>query len=86
MSGAKRPEMVVEYGVQPYVRERRGLKAEISRPAPGRERALRMGERLAAMKAGVVVFRRRSVPEFGEYDDPEILARHGALPEELAAA
>lgn len=72
-----------EFGVQPFVRDRRALKAEQIRPMRGRDQALRLAERLKDTKAGVVAFSLRCAPALDEYEEPVVLAAHGQVPEEL---
>lgn len=79
-SDAKSDPWRTEFSVQPFVYRRKKLTAEPVRPAGGREQAMRLGERLAARNAGVLVYSRRVAPALDEYDEPEVLAAHGELP------
>lgn len=45
--------------------------------------ARRIAERLREEKAGVVAFSRTGNPDLGDWAEAEILARYGALPDEL---
>lgn len=45
--------------------------------------ARRAAERLSRSKAGVVAFSRTGDPEVGDWQDAEVLALYGDLPEEL---
>lgn len=73
-----------EYGVISFIHERRKLKPLPALSASRREGAIRLGERLARDRAGVVVFERRVAPQLGEWDDPVVLAIHGEVPPEFA--
>lgn len=86
MAGQKADQWVTEFGVQPFVLDKRRLKPELPRQALDRAHALRLGERLEAAKAGVVVFSRRSAPALGEYEEPTVLATYGQVPEEFGNA
>lgn len=72
-----------EYGVQPFAFQKRQLAPQPLRSASGADQALRLGERLAASNAGVLVYSRRIAAENGEYEDVKVLATHGELPAEL---
>jgi hypothetical protein len=68
------------YVVLPFVEAPRGLLAEEAIEARGKAEAVRMGKRLAEMKAGVIVFSRSGNPDLGEYEDAKILAKFGQVP------
>lgn len=46
------------------------------------DHALSRGLRAAERMAGVVVFSITGEPEFGEFDAPVVLARHGDVPQD----
>jgi hypothetical protein len=72
------------YIVQPFSQALRGrLHADPPVSASDAAHALRLANRLAERKAGVVAFSRTGDPDLGELDDPIILARYGQLPPEL---
>lgn len=69
------------YRVQPFVLEHGRPVAGEVREASSGIAALRLGERLAAASAGILVYAQRCAPELGEFDPPEILATHGRVPD-----
>ena len=74
------------YVVQSYkvVKGRRGgISADEPVPARDHDHAMRIFERLKAIRAGVVAFHRTGSPATGEFDDAVIIARHGILPSEI---
>lgn len=55
------------------------------REMPNEGAAIRMAERLRAMKAGVIAFSRSGDPEAGDWDDAQVLASYGRIPPEVLA-
>ena len=79
--------MATYYVVQAFQTGKRGvLIADQPREAKGVDHALALAERLAESRAGVIAFSRAGDPDTGDYDDAEILARHGVVPEALLEA
>ena len=56
---------------------------EQPRQAPTREAALALGELLSETRKGVVIFSREMDYVLGEYGDPEVLATHGDVPDDV---
>ncbi len=69
-----------KFCVQPFRQRGKTVEAEGLREARDEASALRLGERLASTKAGVIVSKQRIDAELGDYGDPEILAIHGQVP------
>ena len=83
-------QLTTQFLVQCVSRDRKG-RPRVDDPMSARNapHALRLGEKLAPEKVGVVVFSRTGNPKTGDFDDAVVLARHGTMPfdaEELAAA
>lgn len=74
--------MLTYFVVQSYARTRMGaLAAQPPVLAQDEGHALRLASRLAGTMAGVVAFCRTGDPATGEYEDAEILARYGEVPD-----
>jgi hypothetical protein len=75
--------IITAYGVQAYVRDRKGLvPGEVSQ-ARDEAHARRMARRLAEIRAGAVAFARRIDRDTEEYEGTSVLERAGELPENL---
>ncbi len=70
------------YIVQPYVGARLvpGRLEEFG----DRTEALRVGEALSARRAGVIVAAVNCEPDFGQWDEPRVLATYGRTPKRAA--
>jgi hypothetical protein len=70
------------YIVQPFVAGRgAGLKAAPAIPAKTADAAIRMAEKMAPSKLGVVAYSSSGDPDTGDYDEePTILFKAGRLP------
>lgn len=74
---------VTYFVVQPFENTKRRRLAEgAAQQAQNRDHAARMARRLAE-RGGAIAFARSGDPVVGEYDDPEIIAVYGTIPEEL---
>lgn len=73
-------DRVMMYGVQTFKKQGAKLVPETPRVATSANAAIRMADELARTKAGVMAFSRSGDNETGEFDDPVILALHGAVP------
>ncbi|MDE4910358.1 hypothetical protein PQI07_06535 [Methylobacterium sp. 092160098-2] len=72
-----------EHAVQPYVRTKKGrVGADHMRKCSSADAARALAERLVAdgIAIGAVALTRTCDPVLGEYEDPEILVRVGAVP------
>lgn len=79
--------MKTYFVVQAFVVGRKGaLIADMPREARDEAQAIRLAERLASNRAGVIAFSRTGDPTTGDYDDAVVLARHGRVPAELVDA
>jgi hypothetical protein len=82
--------MLTYFVVQSFQRTKRGiLVAEPAIEARDEGHAVRMADRFAAAKDGVVAFRRSGDPSTGDYEDAVILYHAGdvvGLDEDLAIA
>lgn len=67
--------------VQAFVMGRRGPQAERPILASSEGAAIRMAERLAPTKLGVLAFTQGGDAEMGDFGEPVILASHGQVPE-----
>ncbi|MHA6690565.1 hypothetical protein [Devosia sp. A449] len=75
---------VTHFVVQAYRKGKRGkIEAEEPKVARDENNALAMAERLALSRHAVIAFSRTGDTETGDFDDPVILAKHGAVPEHL---
>lgn len=75
---------VTHYVVQAFKKGPRGkILAEEPKIARDQNNCLVMAERLALSRHGVIAFSRTGDPYTGDFDDPVILATHGAVPEHL---
>jgi hypothetical protein len=61
------------------------ISADDPIPARDHEHAMRLLERYAACRAGVVAFRRTGNPATGDWEDAVIIGRAGILPAEVDA-
>lgn len=52
---------------------------------PSEAAARRMVERLRTMKAGVIAFSRTGDPETGDWDEAQVIASYGRIPNEVLA-
>lgn len=69
--------------VQTYiVNKKRRIEAEQPRLVSSEAEALRLAERLSAVKFGVVAFSRTGDPQTGDWDDAKILYQFGDATEE----
>ena len=75
--------MSAMYVVQTFVQDRKGLRPETPNLVRNIDHARRMAERLAQHKAAVVAFMREGDPITGDFEDPKLIAAHGAVPEEI---
>ncbi|OCP17786.1 MULTISPECIES: hypothetical protein [unclassified Ensifer] len=76
--------MVTYFVVQSFTRGNRGaLLADIPVQATGADHALRLAERLASTKVGVVAFSRAGDLSTGEFEDATILFIGGDLPSDV---
>ncbi|WP_273289455.1 hypothetical protein [Methylorubrum populi] len=69
------------FSVQAFRAKGKGLEAEPARSASSEEQALRMVDRMAADKAGVVAVRQDGHPGLGEFEEPIVLKVVGRVPE-----
>ena len=75
---------VTHFVVQTYKKGKRGrIEAEEPKIARDENNALAMAERLALSRHAVIAFSRSGDLDSGDFDDPVILAKHGAVPEHL---
>ncbi|ODT80609.1 MAG: hypothetical protein ABS76_15640 [Pelagibacterium sp. SCN 64-44] len=75
---------VTHFVVQAYRKGKRGkIEAEEPKVARDENNALAMAERLALSRHAVIAFSRTGDKETGDFDDPVILAMHGAVPDYL---
>jgi hypothetical protein len=74
--------MATVYGVQCFNAGNRGrIVKGPTYPARDAPHAVRYAERLKEKYAGVIAFSQASDVEAGDYDDLQILASHGIVPE-----
>ncbi|MDQ0471156.1 hypothetical protein [Labrys wisconsinensis] len=84
MASAAAGRAITYYVVQPFVRDEDGeLVPEDPIEARSEHGALSLMRRLAAGKAGVLVFSRSGDPALGDFEDAVILGRAGEVPGEL---
>lgn len=75
---------VTHFVVQAYRKGKRGkVEAEEPKIARDENNAKAMAERLALSRHAVIAFSRTGDPDTGDFDDPVILAKHGAVPDHL---
>ncbi len=75
---------VTHFVVQAYRKGKRGrIEAEEPKITRDENNAVAMAERLALSRHAVIAFSRTGDKETGDFDDPVILATHGAVPEHL---
>lgn len=75
---------VTHFVVQAYRKGKRGkIEAEEPKVARDENNCLAMAERLALSRHAVIAFSRTGDPDTGDFDDPVILATHGAVPDHL---
>lgn len=79
--------MITYFVVQSFALGSRGaLLADNPVQASDPEHALRLAERLATARAGVVAFSRRGDLASGEFEDATVIFKHGDLPAEIEEA
>ncbi|KQZ82044.1 hypothetical protein ASD64_09105 [Mesorhizobium sp. Root157] len=73
--------MLTYFVVQSFDRTRLGfLVPDIPVQAQDRAHALRLADRLAGMKSGVIAFSRTGDPSIGEFEDAVVIASYGEVP------
>jgi hypothetical protein len=77
---------ITNFVVQPYIVGRgAGLKADVPTACKSADAALRMAEKMAPSKLGVVAYSTSGDEDTGDYDDePVILFRAGRLPQQFS--
>lgn len=76
----KSDRTVPTFCVQAFHAKGRGIEPEAPTAADDEAHALRLGERHATRKAGVVVLRHDSDPSLGDFDEAVVIAIHGRVP------
>jgi hypothetical protein len=74
---------LTEHFVQTFKKQGRRLIPKPPERCKGPDHAKIRGERAAEYSDGVVVFSVTGEPEFGEFEPPVVLARHGDVPAEF---
>ena len=77
--------MATTFTVQCFQRKGSKLVADPPKSARTGDAAIELAERLATLKAGVVVFSQEIDVDTDSYDEPRVLCRIGNLPEGLFA-
>ncbi|HEV7309580.1 hypothetical protein [Ensifer sp.] len=79
--------MITYFVVQSFTLGSKGaFLADIPLQATGPDHALRLAERLAATKVGVIAFSRSGDLATGEFEDATVLFMSGDLPSDVAEA
>jgi len=74
--------MITYFVVQTYSQGRKGsIVADLPIQAQNAAHACRMAERLGSTRLAAIAFSRSGDPSTGDYEDAEILAVHGTVPE-----
>ena len=72
--------MATMYLVQAFKQNGKKLTADPVQQAKSEEKAIATAERLAPMRAGVLVFSQEVDIETDAYDEPRVILRIGSLP------